>query len=639
MGVISRIKSYRNQHRLAYKLLVYVVMCSSIFTLLTTGFQLYTDYQKDLNTMQSNVRFIKDSYLPGIETSLYTYNEDQLKLQLKGVLKIQDVTYLEIEDIASGKTLISMGERYHDNNIIHEISLTYKEQKEKEIPLGRLLIVVSLDGVYQRLIDKVLIILASNLVKTFLASVFILAIIQWLMTQHLQTMAEYANKINISGLNEALKLRRPKKGTLPPDELDMVVNSINDMRIRLLEDILEKEKTEEVLKASEERYRQLFHNASEGICIVQDGRLAFLNAMATKILGYSSAELLEMSITEFIHSEDREMVLDRHLRRSKGEDLPSKYPFRIVWKDNSVHWIELNTVLIEWKGKSATLNFFSDTTERRQTEEVLKKVHSELEIKVKEQTADYKIAKEEAESANRAKSEFLSNMSHEIRTPMHQILSYSQFGVDKIDKVEKEKLLHYFSKIRTIGKSLLSLLNELLDLSKLESGKMDYDIKIIHLQNIISSTIGEFHSLIVEKGIILEKNFANSIPTINCDEAKIGQVVRNLISNAIKFTPKGKKVSILVKPSELQINDKKLVPAVLITLTDQGVGIPEDELESVFDKFVQSSKTKTGAGGTGLGLAICKEIIMAHSGKIWAENNPKGGSTFSFMLPDKQEVK
>jgi signal transduction histidine kinase len=353
-----------------------------------------------------------------------------------------------------------------------------------------------------------------------------------------------------------------------------------------------------------------------------------------------------------VHPKDITIVEEHVEKRIKGELKTVRYEFRGIKKNNEIVSIEIFGSSIMVKGRPVAVGTLLDITERKSAEETLKKSHEYLEQKVTERTAalqqeiDERIqiehylleARKEAEFANTAKSEFLSNLSHEFRTPMHQILSYSKFGVDKIEKVEKKKLHHYFSKIDIIGRNLLSLLNDLLDLSKLESGTIDYDMKIANPQSIVSNTIGEFRSLIDEKGIIIEKSIANSLSTIVCDENKIGQVVRNLISNAIKFTPSGKKVSILVKSSELQVNDKKLVPAVLITVIDQGVGIPEDELETIFDKFVQSSKTKTNAGGTGLGLAICKEIIKAHNGKIWAENNPEGGATFSFLLPYEQKI-
>ena len=164
---------------------------------------------------------------------------------------------------------------------------------------------------------------------------------------------------------------------------------------------------------------------------------------------------------------------------------------------------------------------------------------------------------------------------------------------------------------------------------------MAYKFQNVNFKYLINSLIKEFDSVKNKKGVTLEISEMMVSTEIVCDEYKIRQVVYNLLSNAIKFTPKGKKIYISIKQSQ----DEAPVPALYIRVSDQGIGIPEAELITVFYKFIQSSKTKTGAGGTGLGLAICKEIIEAHKGKIWAENNPEGGATFSFMLPFEQEVK
>ncbi|MCP4753707.1 MAG: hypothetical protein GY866_22715 [Proteobacteria bacterium] len=245
-------------------------------------------------------------------------------------------------------------------------------------------------------------------------------------------------------------------------------------------------------------------------------------------------------------------------------------------------------------------------------------------------------ASQKADAANQAKSEFLANISHELRTPMHGILAYSSKGLKKFDRVAKEKLIHYFSQINLSGKRLLVLLNNLLDLSKLEAGKMNYQLEEQNLLEVIYLIMAEFGSSLEEKDLSIDvnKNITSALATF--DRYKIGQVLSNLISNAIKFSPKHGKIVISVEESEIY-NGEKAVPALQISVADQGVGIPKTELDSIFNKFIQSSKTKTGAGGTGLGLSICKEIIDYHHGKIWAESNPIGqGSVLLFKLPHRR---
>ena len=247
------------------------------------------------------------------------------------------------------------------------------------------------------------------------------------------------------------------------------------------------------------------------------------------------------------------------------------------------------------------------------------------------------IARLAAERANLAKSEFLANMSHELRTPMHAILSFSEIGMSKSTGAIKEKLCLYFSRINESGKRLLSLLDELLDLSKLEAGRMQFDFEDQDLQQVIDIEAAEFHELLNRKSLKLEIVRPKFATICNFDHQKMLQVLRNLLSNAIKFTPEGKKLAIYFQMSQLSIGRRKTdalsVPAISFSLADEGIGIPDDELQAVFDKFVQSSKTRTGAGGTGLGLAICKEIVEGHGGRIRAANNPQGGAVITVILP------
>ncbi|MBT4288467.1 MAG: hybrid sensor histidine kinase/response regulator [Deltaproteobacteria bacterium] len=270
----------------------------------------------------------------------------------------------------------------------------------------------------------------------------------------------------------------------------------------------------------------------------------------------------------------------------------------------------------------------------------VRKAHEELETCIKERTQKIIKAKEEAEQANRLKSEFLANMSHGLRTSMHAILSFSKFGIDKLEQISEEKKMYYFQKIKTSGDQLMVLLDDLLDLSKLETGEEIYNLESVNSLQIVENIISEMDTNWKEKKLKVNIEDPLISTKIDCDKEKLKQVIRNLLSNAFKFTPENKKITISFKEGKLPFEnnpiENEIVSALTISVLDEGVGILNTELNTVFDKFIQSSKTKTGAEGTGLGLSICKEIIKAHNGKIWAEKNPKGGAIFSIMLPYEQ---
>jgi signal transduction histidine kinase len=256
-------------------------------------------------------------------------------------------------------------------------------------------------------------------------------------------------------------------------------------------------------------------------------------------------------------------------------------------------------------------------------QEVNKQLHNEIDDR-KQIEQKLLIAKRDAEAANRAKSEFLANMSHELRTPLHSILSFASFGTKKYANAKPEKLLDYFNRIKKTGQTLLELLNDLLDLAKLESRRAIFAFEPSDLGILVRTVTNELGTLLSERNLSIRHEVSKFDGEVTLDADKIKQVLRNLLDNAIKFSLEGGTIDVAVC---------RVDSSVRVSVRDQGPGIPQDELETVFDKFIQSSKTKTGAGGTGLGLAICHEIVAAHKGRIWAENGPEGGAVFSFEIP------
>ncbi len=362
----------------------------------------------------------------------------------------------------------------------------------------------------------------------------------------------------------------------------------------------------------------IFDNIPVGIGYLKDRHFYRVNRHLVEMFGWNEQEILNQSTeTHYAHKQDFiEVGQQAYPVMLNGEIYHTERLMK--HKDGSQFWCQLIGQSIDIDSpQKGSIWIVNDISKEKNLRDSLQKAKDQ---------SDY--SKELAEKANQAKSEFLTNMSHELRTPMHAILSFSNFGLKKIRNNEFDKLERYFSNIQTSGQRLLNLLNDLLDLSKLEAGKMQFKFKPAQIQKIINNCIEEQQTRLEEKTLtVIQKNLGVNLK-IQMDATKIGQVITNLLSNAIKFSPEGKTIEINVVQDEWQANS-----ALKFVISDEGVGIPQSELESVFDKFIQSSKTDTKSGGTGLGLAICKEIIDNHRGKIWAENNQNGGATFSFTIP------
>jgi signal transduction histidine kinase len=274
----------------------------------------------------------------------------------------------------------------------------------------------------------------------------------------------------------------------------------------------------------------------------------------------------------------------------------------------------------------------------RDSEAELLHHHNHLAELVAERTAGLLAAKDLAEQAYRIKSEFLTNVSHELRTPLHSILSFARLGQEKADGQADEKTQRYFSRIIDSGERLLAMVSNLLDLSKIEAGKLLIDPQDCDLAVLLSDVVGELEALAAERKLQWHLPPAEVHAAATVDPLRFSQVLRNVLSNAMKFSPDGGVIRILIEETTTTLGRRAEdlaapVAAWRIVVIDEGIGIPEDELEAVFDSFVQSSKTRTGAGGTGLGLAICREIVDAHRGSIVARNREEGGAVFEILVP------
>lgn len=286
-------------------------------------------------------------------------------------------------------------------------------------------------------------------------------------------------------------------------------------------------------------------------------------------------------------------------------------------------------------GEPGLVGIIEDITDIRRNQEELKAHRDNLQQMVELQTRDIVAAKEKAEASNQAKSEFLSNMSHELRTPMHAILNYSQLGRKRLGAEGDGTLSKYLHNIEISGNRLLGLLNNLLDLSKLEAGKLTLHLKPGNLHHTLEQSLIELDSLLDEKGLKFEiKNEVLAERAVAVyDHKRMVQVFVNMISNAIKFASEQSTITLQYSMGTITEGEKAGSKALQCSIHNSGVSIPDHELLNIFEKFTQSTATKTGAGGTGLGLSICREILAAQAGVIWAERGVENGARFHFMLP------
>ena len=238
-------------------------------------------------------------------------------------------------------------------------------------------------------------------------------------------------------------------------------------------------------------------------------------------------------------------------------------------------------------------------------------------------------ANRELAAASQHKSEFLANMSHELRTPLNAIIGFSEILTDRMFGELNEKQEEYLKDIYASGTHLLSLINDILDLSKIEAGRMDLEATDFHLPSAIDDALLLMRERAGRRGLSLERHVDERLGEVRADQRKVKQVLLNLLSNAVKFTPEG---------GRIDVRAALVDGSVEISVTDTGIGIAPEDQEVVFEEFRQVGKSDKKAEGTGLGLALCRKFVELHGGRIWVKSQVGQGSTFAFTIPLRQEA-
>lgn len=423
------------------------------------------------------------------------------------------------------------------------------------------------------------------------------------------------------------------RGSSATEELlELVGHSLRDfcfddepeILIRAIRRIL----AEQTERRAMDRFRQLLESAPDAIIEVDaDGTIVLLNGITEQLFGYSQEELLGQSVERLVPDELRE----RHARhRAKYAANPVTRPMGSGLdlygrrKDGTRFPVEISLSPVKSAEGSRVSVIIRDVSERKKAEEQIREMQDRYTAQLAGANRKLEARNVEVERANRLKSEFLASMSHELRTPLHTITGFAQLLAEEVAGELNAKQKRFVDHIHRDSLHLLDLINGILDISKIEAGKLELHPENFNGIDALGEVISSIAPLAAAKAISLEQQ-ASTVFTIHADRLRFKQILYNLLSNAVKFTPHGGKVSIVCSTTGAWVE---------VSVTDTGVGIPKEEQAAIFDKFYQVGSTTRGVPeGTGLGLAITKRLVELHGGRLWLASEPGAGSCFSFTLP------
>ena len=385
-------------------------------------------------------------------------------------------------------------------------------------------------------------------------------------------------------------------------------------------DTTERKRAEAELRSSEERARLIVDAAYDAfVAIDADSMITAWNHQAEVTFGWSREEAIGRSLPETIipprYRESHRRGLAHFLATGEGPVLNRRIELTALRRSGEEFPVELAIWPLRLADSYSFNAFLRDITERKRAEEELRH------------------AKEAAEVANYAKSDFLAKMSHELRTPLNSIIGFSEMMQDESTGALNEKQRRYVTNVLTSGRNLLQLINDILDLSKVEAGHTELVITDFEIKTALAEVRTIVEALVNKKRLSLEVEVEDGLPTLRADQGKLKQVLYNLLSNAIKFTAEGGGIRVTARRAA-EIEARESGSWIEIAVADTGIGLRPEDRERIFGEFEQVDSAYTRSQeGTGLGLALSRKLVELHGGWIWVESELGKGSTFRFVLP------
>ena len=612
-----------NGNGMARRLLVAVIAFSSLVTAIITAAELYGDYRRDLREIDAAFRFIESSHTRSLAHSLWQFDGEAVRTQLEGLLRLPDIEFVGVE--VDGQVRWSAGLAQARYPLQAAIDLRH-QQAGYAAAIGTLRVVASGDRALARVWNRALVQLLGNGIKTLLVSLFLLLVFQYMVTQHLTRVARFVREIDPArpcASRQVLALDRRSTGRWRPDVLDAVTDAINGLLASARQAQAAAEASQAQLVDREQKFRGIAEmNVDLIFQLAAPGVFSYVSPAVRELFGFAPEEWLSSTLVERVAPEGRERAAELVARVMAGETVRN-FELGMPRRDGARLVIEANATPLRQDAQVVGVQgVLRDITERRRSEEALLDANSRLETRVRERTVALEAARDDAERANRAKSEFLSRMSHELRTPMNAILGFTQILQNSS---QDERQQRWVSEIRQAGEHLLELIDELLDLARIEGGRLNVRLEPVELQPVMQEAGAMCKMAAEARQVSLVMEGLDPGLAVLADRTRLRQVLLNLLSNAIKYNRLGGRVDVRYRrpaPGRLRL-----------TVSDTGLGLSPDQIDRLFQPFERLGREESDVQGSGIGLALSKQLAELMHCTLGAASVQGLGASFWIDMP------